>query len=191
MGRSLLFAGVLVLLWGCSSDSGSSEGPASGGAAGVAGTGGSGQDAANDSSDCHVIGCEGGLYCCAWGCAKNCGDGGSPSGGTGGTGGTGAACSSISDDFSAALAQAKGCDLLAVSPECTLLVDTSIDACGSYQFVNPANSAAVAKLATDSQQWKALGCKAEICGVGGYASTTAKCVPSGSGADAGTCQSGM
>ncbi len=186
---------ALAFAWGCSSSS--DETPGAGGKAGASG---------QDAGDCYVTGCPAGLTCCigqpgGLECSTSCGSGGTSSGGSAGSAGAasggaagsggvaGAACATLFDDFSAAFSEAKACPLTSSEPVCDLLVDSSIDGCGQYTFVQASNAQALQDLDGAKKAWAKLGCDAAgSCALGGAAAQSATCEANGQGG-MGTCVS--
>src|SRR5512135_2878558 len=64
------------------------------------------------------------------------------SGGAGGSGGLSPECQALEDEFGAAMAQAKTCNMLVNSLQCTLSIGGDIQ-CSCLTYVNPGNGAAV------------------------------------------------
>ncbi|MFO0572050.1 MAG: hypothetical protein U0263_40885 [Polyangiaceae bacterium] len=127
------------------------------------------------------------------------GSAGTGSGGAAGSGGMGAAdsgsggtqCTDISTQFASALVKAKQCSLFPGTSKCDLLVKKSLE-CGEYEFVDSSNTDAVAELKKLQTQWDQAVCDGpEVCGVGGYAATSATCEAGGQGGDVGHCVSKM
>jgi hypothetical protein len=115
--------------------------------------------------------------------------GGTSTGGTSTGGTSGTSCAELEGMYAAALAEAKSCNSLINSLQCTQQVNDEL-ACPCTTYVNPANADAMAMLAKAQEEWKLqgcgdnIGCPAIACPVpqGGG------CVPNGAGGDADGCQ---
>lgn len=116
------------------------------------------------------------------------GSGGS-GGGSGGSGGTmGMSCSELAKAYAVALAEAKLCNSLINSLQCTQMVDDVLD-CPCSTFVNPANTEAMQKLGSLKAEWGAKQCmEGRACpAIACVAPQGGGCQPNGAGGDADGC----
>lgn len=114
--------------------------------------------------------------------------GGGGTGATGGTGGSTATCDMLESAYAAALAEAKTCNPVLSSLQCTQVVDTELP-CPCTTYVNPANAAAVAKLASlraefdQKQCMEGIACPAIAC----IPPQSGGCEPNDPGTGGGHC----
>ena len=117
------------------------------------------------------------------------GGAGGTTGGSGGSGGSGGnpQCAELEQEYADYLAQAKSCNSLINSLQCTESIDDSL-ACPCPTYVNPANADAVAKLEQLQTAWDALPCQVPCPLLTCPAPQGSGCVPNGGGGDADGCQ---
>ena len=100
----------------------------------------------------------------------------------------GLSCTQLEQQYSAYLAQAKGCNSLINSLQCTQLVDTEL-ACPCSTYVNPANTDALKRLAELKTEFgqkmcmEGVACPAIAC----IEPQGSACQPNGAGGDGDGC----
>jgi len=114
------------------------------------------------------------------------GSGGTTTGGSGGTGGVGT-CDALEKEYAAALADAKQCNPMMSSPQCTVLVPDEL-ACPCDTYVSADNQLTLAKLKDLQTQWATASCVVPCPAIACVAPQGAGCIPSGAGGDAAECQ---
>jgi hypothetical protein len=122
------------------------------------------------------------------GSAGGNGSGASNAGGNGGAGGQ--ACAALEAAYAEALEGALACNSAIDVPQCTQLVFTDLPCPCQEVFVNAENEDAIQQLASLRDQYLAQGCGPDGCpAIACVPPTSGSCVATGTGSDAGLCES--